>query len=180
MRYNAVVDRKLQIIKNPSDIDTIACLYYALKSCRRIDDIFDGHDLLWFLDQFNQRQSYLCVNHQGIAGFGLVNNWGSDYVRCEMSFGFLPTCGGRDAVRLGKMMMKDVFQSEIRVKYAYGTTPSRNQLAVKYAKLLGMSIVGKIPNYLSFHGKIDDAVMSYIERETVLGRESKDCTNQPA
>jgi len=169
----------LQIIKNPSDIDTIACLYYAFKSCGRIDDIFDGHDLLWFLDQFNQRQSYLCVANGAVVGFGLINGWGSDYMRCEMSFGFLPTCGGRDAVRLGKMMMKDVFESEIRLKYGYGTTPSRNVLAVRYAKLLGMSIVATLPNYLSFHGKIDDAVMSYIERETVLGRESKDCVSEP-
>jgi len=170
----------LQIVKNPSDVDTIACLYYAFKSCGRIDDIFDGHDLLWFLDQFNQRQSYLCVAKGCVVGFGLVNGWGSDYMRCEMSFGFLPICSGRDSVRFGKMMMRDVFESEIRLKYAYGTTPSRNTLAVRYAKLLGMSIVATLPNYLSFHGKIDDAVMSYIERETVLGREPENRIGEPA
>lgn len=159
----------LKIHRNLSDTDTIACLYYALKQCGRIDDIFDGHDLLWFLEEFNQKQSYICTVDELVVGFGLVNGYGVDHIRAEVSFGFLPTCSGLNAVRLGKMMLKDVFEFQPKTRWVYGTTPSRNEKAIRFAKLIGMRVVGQIPNYLSFHGIVDDAVLTYVERESVIG-----------
>lgn len=158
----------LRIIKNISDIDTIACLYYALKACGRADIIFNDHDLLWFIDQFNKLQTYICCKDGQVIGFGWVNEVFSGNRRAEVSFGFLPEANARDAVKCGIAMLRNVYQSDTRLLWVYGTTPSRNKIALKYAKLIGMKEVSRTPYFLDYKGEPDDAVITFAEREEYL------------
>ena len=159
----------LQIHRNVADVDSIACLYYAMKACGRIDQVFyAGHNLLYWLDLFNTKTTYVCNSDKGVMGFGVVNELSTDCRRAEVSFAFLPECGARDAVRFGKMMLRDVFEQEPRIKYTYGTTPETNATGWKFAKLIGMKIVGVTPNYVTYQGEDCGAVISYAERNEYL------------
>ena len=163
----------LALIHTPSDIDLIACMYYSFKACGRIDDIFDGHDLLWWLDQFNKNESWICEQDGIPVGFGMINTMDASGIRGEVSFGMLPACTGRNAVRFGKMMLEAVFSSNSRLRFVYGTTPSRNEKGIKFGKLIGMRVTGVTPNLLTFHGELDDAVLTYVEREEILGKRTE-------
>jgi len=167
-----------EIHETISDVDGIARIYLAFVDCGRMDDVFyAGHDLLYFLNLFNEKKNWVCTIDNIPVGFGIVNEYGPNWRRAEASFAFLPSCSARDAVEFGKMMIKALFESEVRLEYVYGTTPSRNETAVKFAKMIGMREVARTPNYLDYKGEADDAVITYIERETALAirpRETED------
>lgn len=158
----------LGIIRDINDVDTTACLYYALKHSGRADEIFDGHSLMWFLDEFQKRKNYICCRNNQVIGFGWVNDFFGGNRRAEVSFGFLPTASPFDSVKCGISMLRDVFESDIRLLWIYGTTPSRNKAALKYAKLIGMKEVGRTPYFLDYKGEPDDAVITFAERELYL------------
>lgn len=159
-----------EIIRNFDDIDAIACLYYAFKACGRIDQVFySGHDLIYFLELFNKNTNYLCVLDNKPVGFGIINEYAGTWKRCEASFAFLPDCPARQAVEFGKEMLRDLFLSESRLRHVYGTTPSRNKTAIKFAQMIGMKVVAQTPAYLDYHGIEDDAVITYAFRENIIG-----------
>jgi RimJ/RimL family protein N-acetyltransferase len=170
----------LEVHRNVSDIDIIAHLYYAMKACGRMDDVFyAGHDLLYFVNLMNEKSNWICTVDGTVVGFGLINEYGTNWKRAEVSFGMLPTCSARNACRLARMMLEDTFKSEFRLKYVYGTTPLRNRKAVKLAKVIGMNIVAITPNYLDYKGEVDDAVITYAERENIIGPRETEKANQP-
>jgi len=155
----------ISVTINPDDKDALAALYLGLKICGRADIVFyGGHDIEWFIQEMISKPSFLCMSDGHIMGFGIVNEC-MGATRCEVSFGFLPSCKARDAVQFGVKMMACVF-NWVKPTYVYGTTPSRNKTALKYAKLIGMKQVAVIPNYIDYQGSPDDAVLSYIDRET--------------
>lgn len=159
----------LEVHRNGGDTDTIACLYYALKECGRIDEVlYAGHDLLYWLNLFNTKNYYLCSIDGQIVGFGIVNEIAEDARRAEVSFAFLPTCSARNALRLGKMALTSVFTDESRTQYVYGTTPVKNAMGWRFGKMIGMKIVGITPNYVTYKGEDCDAVITYAEREEYL------------
>lgn len=160
----------LEIHEDIPDVNHLARIYLAFVDCGRIDEVFyASHDLKYFIELMGTRKNWICTINNTPVGFGVVNEYSPSWVRAEASFAFLPTCPARTAVRFGKMMLEALFKSEIRLQYVYGTTPSRNKTAVKFAKMIGMREVARTPNFLDYKGSPDDAVITYIERETALG-----------
>jgi len=162
------------VILNPNDKDALAALYIGLKISGRADIVFyGGHDIIWFIEEMMAKASFMCMEDGNIMGFGIVNEC-LGKLRCEVSFGFLPICKAKDAIWFGKEMMRYVFDF-VKPDYVFGTTPAGNQTALKYARLIGMSQVATIPNYVDYKGSVDDAVISYIDRKTwENGRQTKE------
>lgn len=160
----------LEIHEDISDVNHLARIYLAFLDCGRIDDVFyAGHDLKYFIEFMNTHKHWVCTINNTPVGFGAVNDFGSSWKRAEASFAFLPNCPARTAVKFGRMMLEALFKSEFRLEYVYGTTPSRNKTAIKFAKLIGMREVARTPNFLDYKGSSDDAVITYIERENAIG-----------
>ena len=159
----------LEIHETISDVNTIARLYLNLVDDGVAGEVFyAGHDLQYFLNLFNTKKNWVCTINGFVVGFGVINEYADSWIRAEVSFAFVRGFHPRKYVDLGKMMLREVFASEPRLKYVYGTTPSRNKTAVKFAKLIGMKQVGLTPNYLDYRGEVDDAVITYAERGIIL------------
>lgn len=76
----------------------------------------------------------------------------------------------RDAIRLGKYFLRYIMSIKANNEYLLnvitGYTPISNIKAIRFAKLIGMTIVGRIP-YLSWNekkGKSETCVISYYVR----------------
>ena len=150
----------------------IVCLYYSIVE-------FGLDKVIWYqkipsLSEFfdwlesGNNNLVLLFDESKMVGAGFINEvkyQADDKYRCEVGFVTFPGLSPFKAVKLGKMAF-NLTMSELKYDYYYGTTPACNPKAIKYAELLGMKPISRIPNLVSYNGKTDDAVISYISKDS--------------
>ena len=146
--YNAIVENGL------SDV-----VWYQAKP--QLSDFFK-----WL--EVGGNELVVMLSDDKVVGCGFLNDVKFQVdgkSRCEVGFVVFPGLSPFKSVRLGKMCF-DLVIKELRYDFYYGTTPTLNPKAVKYAKLLGMRHIATIPNLISYNGVTDDAVISYLDKSS--------------
>lgn len=95
--------------------------------------------------------------------------WVSDSVKmgghykAEIGIGMF-RCAGKDNLAFGKLMLAAFFQ-QYAIDVLFGCTPEDNKLALRYARKLGFSLHGPIPQYCSWHGELTAGWISHMSKE---------------
>ena len=108
-----------------------------------------------------------CFRQQELCGLGWVFQpvTMDKYVKCETGMVFFRRQSNpRDNLSFGKMMLQ-VFFERYPVDVIFGVTPDPNKLALRYARKLGFSLHGPIPDYCSFGGELVDGWISHMSKE---------------
>lgn len=128
--------------------------------------------LMWFLGEYRKpgNCTLACYRRVGdraeLQGLGWLNqvvHCGDNYTRGEVGTAFFRTTGIR-AIKFGQMMFDWFFENRA-IDVAYGMTPVPNAPAWKYAKALGMTLAGPIPNFASWKGDLCGVWISSLSRK---------------
>ncbi len=92
--------------------------------------------------------------------------------RGEVGFGFLPSCSIFQALDGGRKML-DTFFNKLDIDHLFGTTPEPNKAAIAYAKRLGFSIYGPVPDFCAYNGDYVGIYTSHLSRTEWTKKNSK-------
>lgn len=156
----------------------IAALYNQMVADGTADTVWyeTKHTLLWLLDWTARPENgtILFLIKEGeqwkLCGAGWVTN--KQYIgdtgktKAEIGFTFMKGIPIFDCMKVGRLALK--YMAEVfDVDYFFGTTPESNKRAVSYAKRMGLSIHGPVPNFCSFNGKIEGVYLSHITADDI-------------
>lgn len=83
------------------------------------------------------------------------------------------------ALEFSELAIDDAFQAEdLKLLAMYGTTPSRNLAAIRFLRRLKFTECGRLPNYCTWEGQPDDAVISALTEQQWYQRKPR--TNEEA
>jgi hypothetical protein len=128
--------------------------------------------MVWFLNEFRKPDTHLlgCYQRVGdmadLRGLGWVNKItaGADgFRRAEVGIAFFRGTTLR-SVKFGGMMVDWIFEN-CKLDMIYGTTPVPNEPAWKYARALGMTLAGPVPNFTSWNGELCGVWISSLSRK---------------
>jgi RimJ/RimL family protein N-acetyltransferase len=127
--------------------------------------------LAWFLERFQKPDTDVlaCFRRDGenalLSGLGWINNVkqsNDGYRRAEVGIAFFRH--QLRSIEFGKMMLAWFFENR-EVDFLYGCTPEPNRPAWRYAKALGFTLHGPIPNFTSWKGEACGVMISALSRK---------------
>jgi hypothetical protein len=125
-----------------------------------------------FLDFHDDPHSHTLACFEKIDGVAYIRGMGwlnkvqqvGDTTRAEVGFAFLPGGSIFTKLEMGRRMIDWMF-SEAHVDVLFGTTPVQNKPALAYAKRLGFSLHGPIPDFSAWRGQSTDVWVSKLSRK---------------
>ena len=150
----------------------LACIWSQLVAENRVHNVFWGgtiREFPQFLNFFRNPAINACVVVDSVAKKVVFLAWLSDY-NGTYAFGHFVALGKYRAHILGgkRISPGDAvldYWRYLQVKVVVGVTPSSNEKAVKFIKMLGFKEVGEIPNtiHLVYEERYVAGKISYIE-----------------
>lgn len=166
---------------NLSDIQLLG-IYFKMLKHRLVNRVFiqgeaDTPEKFIEVMKNSRNAVNIVVNDDGeCLVLSWLNKWG--FNNAFVHHCFFPEVWGEKSVEIGKMVLKYWFDmkkenGEPILDVIMGKTPENNRLAVKFIQRMGFTIVGTVPKicYDVKSKKKIGAIFSYIQRESINGRE---------
>jgi|SRR5579872_207376 len=149
--------------------DWLARAYFQMRAEGILPVVFfnEEPDIASFLRWFTRPEAVVCgcFRDSVLRGLGWVSAQEKmgNYRKAEVGMAFFRN-RGPDALAFARMMLTLVFE-RYPIDFMYGTTPASNKLAIRFARKLGFTITGPLPNYCLWKDLPCGAYISSLSRD---------------